>query len=62
MLNLEKDIAKLEQEIKSFTVQLNSGITNHEELAYLADKIQDMTDTMEEKTLRWLELTEQNEA
>jgi ATP-binding cassette subfamily F protein uup len=62
MLGLEKDIAHLEQEIKSFTVQLNSGITNHEELAYLADKIQDMNDKLEEKTFRWLELTELNEA
>jgi ATP-binding cassette subfamily F protein uup len=61
MQDLEKDIAHLEQEIKNFTVQLNSGITNHEELAYLADKIQDMNDTLEEKTFRWLELTELNE-
>ncbi|EHQ27332.1 ABC-F family ATP-binding cassette domain-containing protein [Mucilaginibacter paludis] len=60
--DLEKDIAHLEQEIKSFTVQLNSGITSHEELAYLADKIQDMNDSLNEKTFRWLELTELNEA
>jgi ATP-binding cassette subfamily F protein uup len=59
--DLEKDIARLEQEIKDFTVQLNSGITNHEELAYLSDKVSDMNDSLNEKTFRWLELTELNE-
>jgi ATP-binding cassette subfamily F protein uup len=55
---LEKEIAHLEKEIKSFTAQLNSGITDHQELAYLADKIADMTDELNDKTTRWMELTE----
>ncbi|MBW4890417.1 ABC-F family ATP-binding cassette domain-containing protein [Mucilaginibacter sp. HMF5004] len=60
--DLEQRIAKIEVEIKDMTAQLNSGITNHEELAYLADKIQDLNDELEDKTTRWLELTELSEA
>jgi len=62
MEDLEKRIAHIETEIKTFTTELNSGITNHEELAYLADKISDLTEEMEDKTTRWLELTELSEA
>jgi len=60
--DLEKEIAHLETEIKNFTVELNSGITNHTELGYLAEKIEDMTEKLEDKTARWLELTELSEA
>ncbi|OCX50559.1 ABC transporter [Mucilaginibacter sp. PPCGB 2223] len=59
---LEKRIAHIENEIKTFTEQLNSGITNHEELAYLADKVSDLNEELEDKTMRWLELTEMSEA
>jgi len=62
MEDLEKRIANIETEIKTFTAELNSGITNHEELAYLADKISDLTEELEDKTTRWLELTELSEA
>jgi len=60
--DLEKRIAAIETEIKTFTNELNSGITNHEELAYLADKISDLTEELEDKTTRWLALTELSEA
>jgi ATP-binding cassette subfamily F protein uup len=62
MEDLEKRIAHIETEIKTFTAELNSGITNHEELAYLADKVSDLTEELEDKTTRWLELTELSEA
>jgi ATP-binding cassette subfamily F protein uup len=60
--DLEKRIANIETEIKTFTAELNSGITDHEELAYLADKISDLTEELEDKTTRWLELNEMSEA
>ena len=62
MQDLEKDIANIEQEIKIITVQLNSGVTDHQYLAELADNIKSLNNGMDNKTVRWLELVELNEA
>ncbi len=59
---LEQEIAKAEQDIKTFTDELNSGITDHAELASLSAKIGSLNESLEGKTMRWLELTELSEA
>ena len=59
---LDKDIAKIEQEIKDNTRLLNSGITDHYELGYLAEQIEKLNGMLDDKTSRWLQLTELSEA
>ncbi len=56
--DLEKEIASLETEIKQHTVTLNSGTLNHQQLAETAKLIQTLTDKLDEKSLKWLELSE----
>jgi ATP-binding cassette subfamily F protein uup len=56
--DLEKEIAAIEVEIKEHTVKLNSGSLNHEQLAETAKLIQQLTDKLDEKSLKWLELSE----
>jgi len=61
--NLEKDIAGLELTISDLTAQLNSGnINNHDELTAMAKKIKDLSSQIDEKSLRWIELSELKEA
>ena len=58
---LEADIAKLETEIKGCNEQLNKvGIDNHL-LNELIDKSAKLSTALDEKSLRWLELTELKE-
>jgi ATP-binding cassette subfamily F protein uup len=58
---LEADIAKLETEIKGCNEQLNKvGIDNHL-LNELIDKSAKLSIALDEKSLRWLELTELKE-
>jgi len=60
--NLEKDIAGLELTISDLTAQLNSGnINNHDELTAMAKKIKDLSSQIDEKSLRWIELSELKE-
>jgi ATP-binding cassette subfamily F protein uup len=56
--DLEKEIANIETEIKQHTVTLNSGTLNHEQLSDTAKLIQQLTNKLDEKSLRWLELSE----
>jgi ATP-binding cassette subfamily F protein uup len=58
---LEKDIAALEIEIKELNDKLNSGIDNSA-IVDTAKKIGDLTNTLDEKSLRWLALSELKEA
>jgi ATP-binding cassette subfamily F protein uup len=60
--DLETEIAKIEERIKEDTILLNSGITNHNELGYLAEKIEELNGQLDDKTARWLQLTELSEA
>lgn len=55
---LEKEIEDLEQEKLLLTEKLQSGITDHEEIAKLGDKLSSITDQIDEKSMRWLELSE----
>ncbi|MCR6721247.1 MAG: hypothetical protein NVV59_13405 [Chitinophagaceae bacterium] len=55
---LEKDIARLTQEKESIQQKLNSGETGFEELQQLSVRIGEVTQELDEKELRWLELSE----
>jgi ATP-binding cassette subfamily F protein uup len=55
---LEKEIASLEADKTSLTEKLNSGETGHLQLQEWSQQIRDITDQIEKKTARWLELSE----
>jgi len=55
---LEKEIPALEERKKAIENQLNSGLTDHDQLLKFAEKLQAISDELEEKELRWLELSE----
>ncbi|WDF55435.1 ABC-F family ATP-binding cassette domain-containing protein [Mucilaginibacter sp. KACC 22063] len=56
--DLEKEIAGIETKIKELTVTLNSGALDHQQLSENANTIQGLTDELDSKSLRWLELSE----
>ncbi len=58
---LENEVAGLENKIKSLTEELNGGITDHEQLTALANEIDKLNNQLDEKSLRWIELSETNE-
>jgi ATP-binding cassette subfamily F protein uup len=55
---LEKEIPALEKEKTELTEMLNSGSTNADELLKCSEKIGKVIAALDEKTLRWLELSE----
>jgi ATP-binding cassette subfamily F protein uup len=55
---LEKEIAALTKEKADVTEKLNSGNTPFEELQQLSHRINEITRLLDEKELRWLELSE----
>jgi ATP-binding cassette subfamily F protein uup len=55
---LRKEIEKLELEKKSLTEKLNSGKTSNDDLITTAAALQKVSDTLDEKVLRLLELEE----
>jgi len=55
---LQNELQKLEQKKADLTIILNSGITDHQKLQEVASLVQQVNETIEEKTLRWLELSE----
>ncbi len=55
---LEMDIRQLEAEKSSLTQKLNSGETSHERLLEWSQKVRTITEQVEKKTARWLELSE----
>lgn len=56
--DIEASIKILELEISRLTEVIDSGITDHEELTKVALSIQAIKDEIDDKTLRWLELTD----
>lgn len=58
---LQQDIAALEQEKMQVTEKLNSGNTPFEELQKLSLRINEITTLLDEKEMRWLELSELSE-
>jgi ATP-binding cassette subfamily F protein uup len=55
---LEKDIAKLEAEKLKITNLLNAGSDNHEDAVKWSSEIGAIISQLDEKSLRWLELSE----
>ncbi|WP_308269082.1 ABC-F family ATP-binding cassette domain-containing protein [Prevotella sp.] len=55
---LEKDIAKLEQEQKEIEEALCSGTLSIDELTENSKRLPEIKDALEEKEMRWLELSE----
>ena len=55
---LEKDIAALTKEKELVTEKLNNGNTPFEELQRCSTRIGEITRLLDEKELRWLELSE----
>ncbi|MCW3083841.1 MAG: transporter related [Bacteroidetes bacterium] len=55
---LEKEIAKLEEEKATLSEKLNSGITDHAEIMKCSERIAKIIAELDEKGLRWLELSE----
>ncbi|MDB5154986.1 MAG: family ATP-binding cassette protein, partial [Mucilaginibacter sp.] len=60
--NLDKEIALVENKIKALTEQLNSGVHDHSKLIEIAQQIAGLNDELDGKSIRWIELTELNEA
>lgn len=55
---LEKEIADLTNEKEQVTEKLNSGMAPFEELQKLSERIGEVTRSLDEKELRWLELSD----
>ncbi len=55
---LEKEIADLTKEKENITEKLNNGKTPFEELQKLSLRIGEITQLLDEKEFRWLELSE----
>ena len=56
--SLEHEISELEKRNKELMDKLNSGSVNHEELMEWSKEIEQITNQIEEKEYRWLELSE----
>jgi ATP-binding cassette subfamily F protein uup len=57
IVSLEKEIETLEETIKEKTIEMN-GASDHNILQKIGEEIQALTDTLEAKSDRWLELLE----
>lgn len=55
--NIEKEIAELEKEKHNTELEMSST-TNHESLQKQADRLNEIIQLIDEKTLRWIELSE----
>lgn len=56
--SLEKEIEKLEKEKKDITTQLSSGTLSNDELLNHSNRITEIIELIDEKTMRWLDLSE----
>ncbi len=56
--SLEKEIPQLEQRRSEIEAQLNSGTLNVEELTRLSQEVGELIETIDEKSMRWLELSD----
>jgi ATP-binding cassette subfamily F protein uup len=55
---LEKEIVSLEAEKKELNEKLNSGIGTHDELLQWSRRFEEVINILDEKSFRWLELSE----
>ena len=56
--SLEKEIEKLEKEKKDITTQLSSGTLSNDELLNHSNRITEIIELIDEKTMRWIELSD----
>jgi ATP-binding cassette subfamily F protein uup len=56
--NLQTEIEALEKKKDELTVFISGGSVDHQQLQKWAQEIQHITNTIEQKTMRWLELAE----
>ena len=56
--DLEKEMARLNQEKKDITEKLNSGMAPFDQLQQLSIRIGEISQLLDDKELRWLELSE----
>ena len=56
--SLDKEIEELENEKKDITTQLSSGTLSNDELINHSNRITEIIELIDEKTMRWLELSE----
>jgi ABC transport system ATP-binding/permease protein len=59
---LQKEIEKLESQKREIIEKLNGGSTDHKQLQDWSAEIQRLTDAIDQKTMRWIELSEIIEA
>ena len=57
-MQLEKDLPLLEAEIKNLEERMSSGALAADELQKAGAKYKLLSDELDEKTMRWLELSE----
>ena len=55
---LEEELKTMEQRIKQIEAELNSGTLDHEQLHQKSDELMQIRNKLDEKELRWLELSE----
>ncbi|WP_040299363.1 ABC-F family ATP-binding cassette domain-containing protein, partial [Arcticibacter svalbardensis] len=55
---IDVQVPDLENQIQLLTAQMNSGITDHQQLTALADGIQKLKNQLDLISVRWIELTE----
>lgn len=55
---LEQEIAQLEEEKAALETEMSSGLLDNEALLEKSDRIAKVIDELDEKTMRWLELSE----
>jgi ATP-binding cassette subfamily F protein uup len=55
---LDKEIPKLEERKKNLEEQMNAGIADFEKLQEVTEEYKQLSSDLEQKTLRWLELSE----
>ena len=56
--NLEQELELLEREKKELETNLSSGLLNTEEIVAQSKRFSDVSELLDEKTMRWLELSE----
>jgi ATP-binding cassette subfamily F protein uup len=55
---LQSEIEALERRKADITLQFSNGTTDHNQLQQLSKEVKNISDQIDEKTLRWLELAE----
>jgi predicted nucleic acid-binding Zn-ribbon protein len=57
--DLETDISILEEQKLRLTDELTSGVTDYNEIQRLSDELKKITDDLDTKSMRWLEIQEE---